>query len=202
MDDAQSGANGAQWVGTRTCGDYLITMSSEIGTYQIHIRAHKNNAYLLSTAPAYRPPNMTDCAFRDLLKEYTELKARCNKQRAEIYSLRVDLAKARDVITNRDRQVRTLSAKGPQIQLLESRHQHELAEYARNEQRRELEVLEAKNFADACDDLKRLLHSSLESRENLMAENARVREELAEVKRNSKGKKKLMVKFAVPKERE
>jgi hypothetical protein len=141
---------------------------------------------------------MTDRTFRDLLKAHTGLKTHTNTQRAELYSLRIDLAKARDIITNRDKQIRTLSAKNSQP--FECRHQHELAEYARNEQRREREVLETKNFADAWNDFKRLLHSSLETRDNLMMENRRLRQELDEARKDSKGKKKLIVKFAIPKE--
>jgi hypothetical protein len=72
---------------------------------------------------------MTDRAFRDLLTAHTSLREKGNNLRAEIYSLRVDLAKARDVITNRDKQIITFVTKSAQPQLFECRHKHELAEY-------------------------------------------------------------------------
>jgi hypothetical protein len=49
--------------------------------------------------------------------------------------------------------------------------------------------METQKIADACDDLKRLLHSALETRENVMAENGKLRRELAEAKSDNKVKR-------------
>lgn len=76
---------------------------------------------------------MTDRAFRDLLNEHASLEEKSKHLRAELYSVRVDLAKARDVNTNKDKQIRTLAANSTRSQESKCRHQHELAEYARNE---------------------------------------------------------------------